>query len=138
MNELIQKIAELIDVLKGRGANYYDGYQGIGHSSAFQITGTDGKKKLPEHKCKFVRLHRWAVGDDQNFSLVNGIMTDTRAILESGNDEIYYGLDNGICGQLFPGRSTDLIPVNNTNQITVFVPTKSATAQVAVHYEWFI
>lgn len=136
MNDLIQKIAELIDVLKGRGANYYDGYQGIGHSSAMPLAVGD-EKRLPPHKCKFVRLHRWHTSDDEAFTLDSGIAGSPDRILEYHEKEVYYGFDGQQSGLIKLGQSTDLLPVNNTNQITVRLPAKNAAGAV-IYFDWFV
>jgi len=108
--------------------NYYEDFQGIARSSSIKLAAGEAKQ-LPDEACRFAILGRWSVTDDGTFTNV-----DTGDVLAS-NNEMYYGYDGVLGHQLFPGESTNLLPVNNLKQITVFRPAK--TTSQTIWYTWF-
>lgn len=115
--------------------NYLEGFLGLSNAGSVPLT-SDKTVRLPDQPCKFVMLSNFNVLDD----------TDNTAKPDAGNfaaeadnqQEIYYGFTAGaggrLVGQLFQGQSTELLPVNNCNQIIVR-PRKSRTG--VLYYAWF-
>lgn len=101
--------------------SYLDDYKGIAIGGSIKLA-SGASKSLPDNPCKFVQIHRWNVTDDEAFTIQNSgtAPADT-------DDEIYYGFEGGVVGQLFPSQCTALIPVNNTNQIKLRSPKTAAT-----------
>lgn len=110
-------------------ANYLDNFKGIAASGSVALA-TGEIIRLPDQPCKFVKLSRWNVSNDEQFTASAENLTGT------GNDEVYYGFDGVLFGQLFPRKETDLLPVSNLNQIVLRCPSKLAAAAV-VYYTWF-
>jgi hypothetical protein len=111
--------------------NYLEDFEGVAASSTFPIEA-DKTMRLPDQPCRFVQLFHWNTGDDMSLTRKADI-----GLLGSSKDdenEVYYGFGQRLCGQLFVGEHTDLIPVKNLNQIIVRTrPSKTATIYVA----WF-
>lgn len=104
--------------------SYLDDYKGQAHGGSMPLEAGD-QKNLPDNACKFVQLHRWNVTDDEAFTVQNAGTAPAEA-----DTEIYYGYEGVIVGQLFASQATALIPVNNTNQITIRIPAKGDDATV--------
>ena len=109
---------------------YLSDFQGRSDASSIIIAAAD-QVRLPSNPCKFAFLSRWNVTNNEAFTalLAPGV------VAEDGNIEVYYGFNNIIVDQLFPGRRTELLPVNNTDQIVIRNP--KVGAAVAIYYAWF-
>ena len=109
---------------------YLEGYEGTADCSHV-VVPINGSVRLPDQPCKFVRLARWNVSDDEAFTV-----DATGNRLES-NNEIYYGFGGGkLFGQLYISDTSDLIPVSNCKYITVRSTAKLA-APVRVYFSWY-
>jgi hypothetical protein len=109
--------------------NYLDNYQGIAQSGTIPLAAGE-TKRLPPNECRFVQLYQWNTADDETFDLIT-----TGVDAAETDDEVYYGFDGVIAGQLFPSRATELLPINNTSQITLRRPNKGNG--VVVRYTYF-
>jgi hypothetical protein len=106
-----------------------DGYLGEARSSSFEVT--QDLKRLPDNPCRFVMLSNWNAGDDValSYSTLSG-----DNLYENAGDEIYYGFAGTLAAQLFPSQSTGLLPVKNTNLISV----RTRNGEVRkLFYTWF-
>lgn len=92
----------------------YDNYLGEARSSSFDVSET--LKRLPDNPCRFVMLSNWNAADDTALSY-SGLSGDS--LYENAGDEIYYGFFGVIAHQLYPTQTTGLLPVKNTNMISV-------------------
>ena len=107
---------------------YLEGYKGEAVANT-EVMAAGAYKRLPDIPCKFVKLARWNASDDTNFTVAGPDYLDT-------DDEIYYGFDSVLFGQLFISQTTDLIPVSNAKQILLHVPQKTP-GPVTIHYVIF-
>jgi hypothetical protein len=89
-------------------------------------------RRLPAHERKFVQLSRWNAADDTTFARFTGAGVQP----EEGDAEIYYGFGEGVFDQLFPGKRTELLPVNNTSQVVVR-STPKISGPVRIYYTVF-
>ena len=105
---------------------YLSDYRGIADSGAIKLAAGESKR-LENIPCKFVKLARWNVPNDESF-------TESVSRYDDNNETIYYGFSGKIFGQLFAGDSTELIPVSNCDQIIV----RSPIVDAVVFYAWFI
>ena len=87
--------------------------------------------RLPDQPCKFVQLHNWNTLDDISFTAKGGAGA---AGVEDDLQEIFWGVNGKFVGQLFQGRSTEIMPIANLNQI--IVRTRPLLAG-KVYYTWF-
>lgn len=110
--------------------NYLENFKGIARSGVVSVPAGD-IVRLPDEPCKFVKLSRWNVTDDEQFTSTAESLTGV------GNDEVYYGFDGVLFGQLFPRKETDLLPINNLNQIVLRCPVKVA-GEAKIYYTWFV
>ena len=114
---------------------YLENFEGIAGASSMAVP-VDKVKRLPSQPCKFVKLFNWNVGDDTAFTAKP--TAGAAGLIEDDLQEIYYGFaGNGggrLCGQLFSGRETEMLPVSNTDQIVVRARPGS---EVTVYYAWF-
>lgn len=108
---------------------YLEGYEGKADCSNVLVP-VGGSVRLPDQKCKFVRLARWNVSDDEAFTV------DATANRLEANNEVYYGFNGKLFGQLYMSDTSDLIPVSNLNQITIRLPAKAGTAK-RVYFSWY-
>ena len=108
--------------------NYYDNFNGDADASTLPLTSGQ-TKRLPDHVCKFVLLAYWNTTDNEAFTARVGAGTAP----EDSAIECYYGFNGILVGTLFPGRETQLLPINNTNQIIVRAPKAAAV----VRFAWF-
>lgn len=106
---------------------YLSDFLGLADSSAIKLASGE-TKRLENQPCKFVKLSRWNVTDDNQFTSFGASFLNT-------NDEIYYGFNGKLFGQLFVSQSTELLPVSNLNMVTVSVPAKGSAA--TIQYAWF-
>ena len=87
--------------------------------------------RLPDQPCRLVQLHNWNVLDDPSFTSKGSAGA---AIVEDDLLEIYWGVNGKFCGQIFSGRSTEIMPISNLRQIIVRArPLLSAK----VYYTWW-
>jgi len=105
-------------------------FKGVARSSSirFEAGGVARLVNLPDQPCRAVKLSRWNASDDENFTVIGPDFLDT-------DNEIYYGFGGEIAHQLFISQGTELLPVNNLNQVTIRVPAKVGAC--VVHYSWF-
>lgn len=108
---------------------YLENYQGHGTAEVIAVAATK-TVRLPDRACKFVKLFRWNATDDEQFTL----QTAASDIIESNNAEVYWGLNGVLCGQLFQGRETELLPVSNANQITIRNP---KAGNILIYFAYF-
>lgn len=108
---------------------YLKDYEGKADCSSVRVP-INGSVRLPDQKCKFVRLSRWNVSDDEAFTV------DATANRLEANNEVYYGFNGKLFGQLYMSDTSDLIPVSNCNQITIRSTAKLAAA-VRVYFSWY-
>lgn len=94
---------------------YIDGFEGRADAGDL-ILPADTIVRLPDQPCRFVQLHNWNVGDDTSLTAKGGAGA---AGVEDDLQEIYYGFNGKLIGQIFQGRSSDILPVSNLNQIIV-------------------
>lgn len=107
---------------------YLENFEGKAGASSI-IVPSDKTVRLPDQPCKFVMLARWNVSNDEAFTIVSSSVLNT-------DTELYYGFNGVVCCQLFISQTTQLIPVNNANQIIIRNPAKSG-AEAPVYYAWF-
>ena len=93
--------------------NYFNDLTGIGDSDAVQVT--EKMTRLPDMKAKFVILSNFNIEVTANY--VNKA-TGGNLAEETGN-EVFWGFRGIPANQLFMGKSTEMLPINNLNQISV-------------------
>lgn len=108
---------------------YLEGYEGKADCSSVLIA-VNASVRLPDQPCKFVRLARWNVSDNEAFTV------DATANRYEANNEVYYGFKGKLFGQLYMSDTSDLIPVSNLNQITIRSTAKLGAA-VRVYFSWY-
>ena len=108
--------------------HYLEDYKGVAAASSV-VVPAGATVRLPDIPCKFIQLARWNASDDGNFTVPS-------ADFLASNNEIYYGFNTVIFGQLFVSQTTELIPVNNANQIRLTVPAKAA-GPATIHYVYY-
>lgn len=106
-----------------------DGFNGNANSGVM-IVAAGASVRLPDIPCRAIKLSRWNVTDDEQFTTV------VAGPVEEADIEVYYGFNGVLFAPLFPGRETDILPINNANIITLRAPAKVGAA-VAVHYVCF-
>lgn len=115
---------------------YLENFQGLCDSGTADLPAiaaglATGIVRLPDQPCRLVQLHNWNVGDDTSFTAK---ATAGGALVEDDLQEIYYGFNGKFCGQIFQGRSSEIMPINNLSQIIV----RSRPAQSGkVYYSWW-
>lgn len=109
---------------------YLSDYEGRSGASSIKV-GDGELKRLPDQPCKFAVISNWNVQDVPSFTIK---ATGASGFYDDSADEVYYGFNGIIMGQIMPARSTELLPVNNLNQICVRTrPGDSIT----IWYAWF-
>jgi hypothetical protein len=115
--------------------NYLEGFQGLSNSGSVSLP-VDKTIRLPDQPCKFVMLSNFTVLDDMD-NTAKPDAGDPLTVIDN-QQEIYYGFTSGAGGrlvaQLFVGQSTELLPVNDCNQI--IVRSRHGNAGV-IYYAWF-
>jgi len=112
---------------------YLENYEGVADAGTEAIAA-DATIRLPDQPCRYVMLFNWTV------TQVTALTTPKNSALSSSPEaaatgtELYYGFGGKMCGQLFAGSATVLLPVNNLNQISVRAV---AGATGTVHYVFF-
>ncbi len=91
-----------------------DDYLGEARSSSFDVT--EALRRLPDNPCRFVMLCNWNTDDATalNYSALSG-----DSLYENAGFEILYGFNGVVAHQLFASQTTGLLPVKNTNLISV-------------------
>jgi len=102
--------------------------EGVGQSSS--IVATPAGVRLPKQPAKYVILSNWNVANDAAFT--RKAATD---IMEALEEEVYWGFNGVYAHQLFPGRSTELIPVNDLSQICI---RSRPSENIVVWFSWII
>jgi hypothetical protein len=110
--------------------NYFDNYLGRAYSGVVSLADGDATIRLPSNECKFVKLARWNTTDNEVFT------SSIDAAPATTDDEIYYGFNGVLFGQIFPSTETDLLPVSNTDQIIIRSPAKNS-AGARIYYTYF-
>lgn len=106
-----------------------------GESGAGTLAVSDGEtKRLPNQPCRFAILFNWTVQDTSALTSPVAGAASSLPAAAANSTEIYYGFGGVICAQLFAGYSTELLPVNNLNQISVRQPSGK---DAIVRYAWF-
>lgn len=90
--------------------SYLSDFKGLAGTRSVNVT--DRGEQLEDLACKFVKL--------SNFNVSNLISRpfDTTDAKDSGF-EIYWGFSGNPSFQLFAGEQTELLPIQNLNQITL-------------------
>lgn len=115
---------------------YLEGFQGRADGGTIVLPAlaagvAEAYVRLPDQPCKFVQLHNWNVGDDTSFTAKGGAGA---AGVEDDLQEFFWGFNGKLVGQLFAGRSTEIMPLNNLNQI---VCRARPLLTAKVYYTWF-
>ena len=122
-------IDQILELLQGQ---YGTGFQGKAFASSTKIPA-DVTMRLPTVPCKFAMLSNFNVQDVPAFTEKSDLGAD--ALPEDDLDELYWGFNGIICAQLFAGRSTEIFPISNLNQISVRCrPSNSST----LWFAWWI
>lgn len=108
---------------------YLDGYEGTGQADSILVE-SNTTVRLPYRPCRFVQIFLWNTTNDESFALKSA----PAAIASENSEELYWGFGGVLVGQLFTGDKTDLIPVSNTNQITIRKPKGTDTQ---VYFAWY-
>lgn len=108
---------------------YFDDYKGKTDCGVMVVPAGE-TVRLPDIECRFVKLCKWNATDDEQFTI------NVAGPVEESDVEVYYGFDGTLFAPLFPGRETDMFPVNNANRITLRVPVKLGSA-ASVQYVCF-
>jgi hypothetical protein len=93
--------------------------QGFADGGTLDVTTTP--KRLPDNPCKLVKLELWDTQEDSGFSAL------------ASEEIIYWGYNQGVYHRLASGGNTELLPLNNTNQIIV----RSQSGTVTLFYSWY-
>lgn len=96
----------------------------LGHGNSNLVT-------LPDQPCKFAMLSQWTVGVDNSRTAKTGATASTKGSGSAGV-EIYWGFNGKLFGQLFTGERTEMLPINNLNQLCA-----SGTSGAILFYAWF-
>ena len=130
--------------------NYYDDFRGEPNCDSF--TADSGETTtLPDQPCKFVQIHNWTtnigtVSSGGAVVVAGGGVTPAAAYTPTNlaatvlpgdaedGTELYYGFRGRLCGQIFAGSRSDMIPCTNLNQICVRPGTAGARE---VFYTWW-
>lgn len=104
--------------------------RGEGWSSSALVT--EQGITLPKITAKYLILSNWNILNDKSMALLANPNNVAPVELES---EVYWGFRGVFAHQLFPGQTSELIPVNDLSQITLRSrPGKSTT----VWYSWIL
>src|SRR5690349_21168758 len=93
---------------------YLEDFKGKAFGSS-TIIPADVLVRLPSQPCKFAMLSNFNVADVPAFTAKGDV--GGNALPEDDLSEIYWGFNGRIVAQLFAGRSTEIFPVSNLNQI---------------------
>lgn len=104
--------------------------QGLANCGTKALAGHGTLIVLPDQPCKFAMLSSWTVGVDNSRTAKTGATASTKGSGSAGV-EIYWGFNGQLFGQLFTGERTEMLPINNLNQICA-----SGTGQL--FYAWFV
>ena len=112
-------------------ANYLDDFKGTGQAASLLVT--EAGVTLPRIPCKFVKIFNWNTNNDatQSTQATNA----TGSYIDVG-EEIYWGFNGIIAGQIFPAGNTELIPVSSLDQICLQAKAGSGSRQV--WYMWWV
>jgi hypothetical protein len=112
---------------------YLNDYKGDADAGSLDIPA-DKTVRLPDNPCRFVMLSNLTVTDAAALTTPKNAALSSQPKDAADNTELYWGIDGRISGQLFAGESTVLLPVKNTNKISIRA---AAGATGRVHYTWF-
>lgn len=113
---------------------YLKDYQGIAKADYVKVNLGD-TVRLPDHPCKAVKLVRWNADSTVAYTLKYAAGTQP----EDTDGEVYYGFNGQPFAPLFPGRESDLLWVNNTNQISITLPAKGGgNPDQFIYFVYFI
>lgn len=88
--------------------------EGNGHSSAVEVD--EKGVRLPKQAARYLIISNWNVSNDPSLALIANPGNLGPTELEH---EVYWGFNGVYAHQLFPGQTTELIPVNDLSQITL-------------------
>ncbi len=102
---------------------------GVADCSSMELSGITVVDRLPDVPCKYAVLSQWTVDDSLARTVKPGA---TASSPTSGNagDEMYWGFNGKVFAQLFTGERTEMLRVNNLNQICV-------KGNGTLYYAWF-
>lgn len=103
--------------------------EGRGQSSSILVT--PGGVRLPDQPARYILLSNWNVENDAAFTLKNA----PGDLMEEIEAEVYWGFNGVYAHQLFPGRSTELIPCSNLKQICL---RSRPGDQIQIWYSWIL
>lgn len=113
----------------------YDDYsltevKGLAQSQGFAMSGLGTIDTLPDIDCKFAVIGQWTVGSDPARTVKTGASAATEGSGSAGV-EVYWGFNGVLAFQLFTGQRTELLPINNLQQLCV-------SGNGVLYYAWFI
>lgn len=103
----------------------YSGYIDVG-------IGEDPRQIDKEIVCDAILLSVWAVADDA----ADTIKAGAASFINDGRQEVYWGFDNVAVHPLYPGDTTDFIPVTKAKDLFIR-GNKQAAAAIRVYYSCF-
>lgn len=112
--------------------NYLDGYKGNAVAGDKAIASGE-TVRLPDEPCRFVILWNWTTTAATALPEKSGA-AGPQPEDAADDSQLHYGFNGIMCGQLFVGEHTPLLPVNNASQITARLPSGVAGR---VHYAIF-
>jgi len=112
----------------------YDDYsltevKGLAQCQGFAMSGLGTIDTLPDIPCKYAVISQWTVGSDPARTAKTGASAATEGSGSAGV-EVYWGFNGVLAFQLFTGQRTELLPINNLNQISV-------SGNGVLYYAWF-
>ena len=109
---------------------YLSNFEGRSGASSILVPA-DKLVRLPDQPCKFAMLSNFNIQNDSAFTLK---ASGTGGLYQDIGEEVYYGFNGIVIAQLFPAESTQLLPVNNLDQVCLRTrPGDSIT----IWYAWF-
>jgi len=92
-------------------------YKLVGFYSHYLAVTPESVRLDEDLTCDAVVISNWNAIDDNEDSYIGGGASLSGSDLS--NEEIYWGFNKALAHQLFAGNQTDLIGVNNLNEIYV-------------------
>jgi len=111
-------------------ANIIEKTEAIGVGQSSSILVTEAGVRLPVQEARYVLLSNWNV--QNNAAFTRKAASD---IMEALEDEVYWGFNGVYAHQLFPGRTTELIPVNDLSQICL---RSRPSESITIWYSWIL